>query len=77
VAHICHPLANVGLFGCVFQLFDLRPTPLVCERAEDWEWSSFRHYAAGCSGIAPLKQKMLEWATSRGNTFQNTLIGNG
>jgi hypothetical protein len=21
----------------------------LCERLEDWEWSSFRHYATGCS----------------------------
>ena len=22
----------------------------LCQRAEDWEWSSFRHYATGCEG---------------------------
>jgi REP element-mobilizing transposase RayT len=22
----------------------------LCERPEDWEWSSFRHYATGCEG---------------------------
>jgi len=22
----------------------------LCERPQDWEWSSFRHYATGCDG---------------------------
>jgi putative transposase len=22
----------------------------LCARLEDWEWSSFRHYATGCEG---------------------------
>src|SRR5713101_5936569 len=22
----------------------------LCERPEDWQWSSFRHYATGCEG---------------------------
>jgi hypothetical protein len=33
----------------------------LCERPEDWEWSSFRHYATGCEGQVEIES---EW-TSR------------
>src|ERR1017187_8649959 len=28
-----------------------------CERPEDWEWSSFRHYATGCEGRVEIESK--------------------
>jgi putative transposase len=31
----------------------------LCERPEDWEWSSFRHYAKGCDGRVGIES---EWA---------------
>jgi REP-associated tyrosine transposase len=30
----------------------------LCERPEDWEWSSFRHYATGCEGPVEIES---EW----------------
>ena len=30
----------------------------LCERPEDWEWSSFRHYATGCAGRVEIES---EW----------------
>ena len=30
----------------------------LCERPEDWEWSSFRHYATGCKGRVEIES---EW----------------
>ncbi len=30
-----------------------------CERAEDWEWSSFRHYAAGCDARVEIESHWL------------------
>lgn len=30
----------------------------LCERPEDWEWSSFRHYATGCVGRVEIES---EW----------------
>src|SRR6202140_5593721 len=30
----------------------------LCERPEDWEWSSFRHYATGCEGRIEIES---EW----------------
>jgi putative transposase len=34
----------------------------LCARPEDWEWSSFRHYATGCEGRVQIES---EW-TARG-----------
>lgn len=34
----------------------------VCERAEDWEWSSFRQYAAGCEGRVEIES---EWTARK------------
>ena len=34
----------------------------LCERAEDWEWSSFLQYATGCSGRVEIE---CEWAARR------------
>jgi len=34
----------------------------LCERPEQWEWSSFRHYATGCEGRVEIES---EW-TARG-----------
>ena len=33
----------------------------LCERAEDWEWSSFRQYATGCAGRVEIE---CEWTAS-------------
>ncbi len=30
----------------------------LCERPEDWEWSSFRHYSTGCEGRVEIES---EW----------------
>ncbi len=34
----------------------------LCERPEDWEWSSFRHYATGCEGPVEIES---EWTARR------------
>src|SRR6266699_706617 len=34
----------------------------LCERPEDWEWSSFRHYAAGCEGRVEIEW---EWTARK------------
>jgi putative transposase len=34
----------------------------LCERAEDWEWSSFCHYATGCAGPVEIES---EWAARK------------
>src|ERR1700674_130042 len=33
-----------------------------CERPEDWEWSSFRHYATGCEGRVEIES---EWTAQK------------
>jgi REP-associated tyrosine transposase len=34
----------------------------LCNRPEDWEWSSFRHYATGVEGIVEIES---QWTASR------------
>jgi len=34
----------------------------LCERPEDWEWSSFRHYATGCEGRVEIES---EWTAGK------------
>jgi len=34
----------------------------LCERPEDWEWSSFRHYATGCEGQVEIES---EWTARK------------
>jgi putative transposase len=34
----------------------------LCERPEDWEWSSFRHYATGCEGRVQIES---EWTARK------------
>src|SRR5271156_6750521 len=34
----------------------------LCERPEDWEWSSFRHYAIGCAGRVEIES---EWTARK------------
>ncbi len=34
----------------------------LCERAEDWPWSSFRHYATGCDGRVEIES---EWTARK------------
>ena len=34
----------------------------LCERPEDWGWSSFRHYATGCEGRVEIE---LEWTARK------------
>ncbi len=36
--------------------------PGLCERPEDWEWSSFRHYATGCEGRVEIES---EWTAGQ------------
>jgi putative transposase len=39
----------------------------LCERAEDWEWSSFRHYATGCEGRVEIES---EWTARKRERLQ-------
>jgi putative transposase len=44
-------IRNYPQFG--EKLRSIRRNPVkrgLCERPENWEWSSFRHYATGCEG---------------------------
>ena len=34
----------------------------LCERSEDWEWSSFRHYETGCEGRVEIES---EWTARK------------
>ena len=34
----------------------------LCERPEDWEWGSFRHYATGCEGRVEIES---EWTARK------------
>jgi REP-associated tyrosine transposase len=34
----------------------------LCERPEDWQWSSFRHYATGCEGQVEIES---EWTARK------------
>jgi putative transposase len=34
----------------------------LCERSEDWAWSSFRHYATGCEGTVEIES---EWTARK------------
>jgi REP-associated tyrosine transposase len=34
----------------------------LCEHPEDWQWSSFRHYATGCEGVVEIES---EWAARK------------
>jgi len=34
----------------------------LCERPEDWQWSSFRHYATGCEGRVEIES---EWTAQK------------
>ena len=34
----------------------------LCERPEDWAWSSFRHYATGCEGTVEIES---EWTARK------------
>ena len=36
----------------------------LCERPEDWEWSSFRHYATGIEGRVEIES---EWTARKAN----------
>lgn len=42
----------------------------LCERAEDWPWSSFRHYAAGCEGVVEIES---EWTARKRERLAGTL----
>jgi putative transposase len=37
----------------------------LCERPEDWMWSSFRHYATGCDGRVEIESAWTERARKR------------
>jgi putative transposase len=42
----------------------------LCERPEDWEWSSFRHYATGCEGRVEIES---EWTARERERAAGTL----
>jgi REP element-mobilizing transposase RayT len=42
----------------------------LCERPEDWEWSSFRHYATGCEGRVEIES---EWTARKRERAQGRL----
>lgn len=42
----------------------------LCERPEDWEWSSFRQYATGCQGRVEIE---CEWTARRRERAAGTL----
>jgi REP-associated tyrosine transposase len=42
----------------------------LCERPEDWEWSSFRHYATGCEGRVEIES---EWTARKRERAVGTL----
>jgi|ERR1017187_7665182 putative transposase len=42
----------------------------LCERPEDWEWSSFRQYATGCEGRVEIE---CEWTARRRERAAGTL----
>ncbi len=42
----------------------------LCERAEDWEWSSFLQYATGCEGRVEIE---CEWAARKRERAAGTL----
>src|SRR6202158_4782703 len=42
----------------------------LCERPEDWEWSSFRHYASGCEGRVEMES---EWTARKCERAAGTL----
>lgn len=44
----------------------------LCARPEDWEWSSFRHYATGLEGIVEIES---EWTANRRERAAGRLRG--
>src|SRR6266852_5167153 len=42
----------------------------LCERPEDWEWSSFRHYGTGCEGRVEIES---EWTARKRERAAGTL----
>ena len=42
----------------------------LCARPEDWEWSSFRHYATGCEGRVQIES---EWTARKRERAQGNL----
>src|SRR5713101_4346211 len=42
----------------------------LCERPEDWEWSSFRHYGTGCEGQVEIES---EWTARKRERAAGTL----
>jgi putative transposase len=42
----------------------------LCERPEDWEWSSFRHYATGAEGRVEIES---EWTARKRERAAGTL----
>jgi putative transposase len=43
----------------------------LCERAEDWQWSSFRQYATGCEGRVEIES---EWAARKRERAAGRLV---
>ena len=43
----------------------------LCDRAEDWQWSSFRHYAAGAEGSVETES---EWTPENANARREDFV---
>jgi hypothetical protein len=43
----------------------------LCERPEDWEWSSFRYYATGCEGRVEIES---EWTHENANERREDFV---
>jgi len=43
----------------------------LCERPEEWEWSSFRHYATGCEGPVEIES---EWTARKRERTEGKLL---
>lgn len=45
----------------------------LCERPEDWPWSSFLHYATGATGRVEIESEWIARARERESIFANIL----
>ena len=43
----------------------------LCDRAEDWQWSSFRHYATGAEGSVEIES---EWTPENANERREDFV---
>ncbi len=58
-----HNVRNYDSFVTKLRYIHRNPVKRVlCESPEDWEWSSFRHYATGVEGVVQIESR---WTASR------------